>query len=215
MIALFRLVYPFVVIVLAWLALLARSSASKNAAPQPADPLGRAAADQWFRLLGITPRIAAEADGHEALLTLVALGYGTGIIPRLVLQHSGVRPRLHEVPTPSGPGELVIGVCVRRTDLHRPPGRRSLGCDEHRAGAARRGAVSRWRTVAVTHTATVTTTSVARAAGSPLTNATKTAMRARAPSKEPQVAWTAVPRVRAGAYNPLRMALRRSSGPRS
>lgn len=120
MIALFRLVYPFVVIVLAWLALLARSSASKNAAPQPADPLGRTAADQWFRLLGITPRIAAEADGHEALLTLVALGYGTGIIPRLVLQHSGVRPRLHEVPTPSGPGELVIGVCVRRTDLHRP-----------------------------------------------------------------------------------------------
>jgi LysR family transcriptional regulator, positive regulator for ilvC len=86
----------------------------------PRQGLVRTVADQWFRRLGITPRIAAEADGHEALLTLVALGYGMGIIPRLVLQHSGARPRFHEVPTPSGPGELTIGVCVRRTDLHRP-----------------------------------------------------------------------------------------------
>lgn len=86
----------------------------------PRHGMVRTAADQWFRRLGSTPRIAAEADGHEALLTLVALGYGTGIIPRLVLRHSSVRSRLHEVPTPSGPDDLVIGICVRRADLHRP-----------------------------------------------------------------------------------------------
>lgn len=80
----------------------------------------RTAADQWFRSLRITPHIAAEPDGHEALLTLVALGYGIGIIPSLVLQHSSIRSRLHQVPTSSGPEELAIGVCVRRTDLHRP-----------------------------------------------------------------------------------------------
>ncbi|MDQ1040136.1 LysR family positive regulator for ilvC [Streptomyces sp. V3I8] len=80
----------------------------------------RTAADQWFKSLRHTPRIAAEPDGHEALLTLVALGYGTGIIPGLVLQHSSIRSRFHQVPTPSSPGELSIGVCVRRTDLHRP-----------------------------------------------------------------------------------------------
>nr|WP_319328646.1 LysR substrate-binding domain-containing protein [Streptomyces europaeiscabiei] len=69
---------------------------------------------------GYPPHIAAEADGHEALLTLVALGYGTGIIPDLVLQHSGVRTRLRQLPTPSGPGQLAIGICIRRADLHRP-----------------------------------------------------------------------------------------------
>ncbi|MHB9756843.1 HTH-type transcriptional activator IlvY [Streptomyces sp. BYX5S] len=80
----------------------------------------RAAADRWFRKLGHTPRIAAEPDGHEALLTLVALGYGVGIIPGLVLQHSSIRSRLRQLPSPSAPGDLSIGVCVRRTALHRP-----------------------------------------------------------------------------------------------
>ncbi|TDC20588.1 hypothetical protein E1265_21420 [Streptomyces sp. 8K308] len=42
------------------------------------------AANRWFRRLCVTPRIAAEADGHEALLALVALDYGTGVIPDLV-----------------------------------------------------------------------------------------------------------------------------------
>ncbi|WP_372346663.1 LysR substrate-binding domain-containing protein [Streptomyces sp. KL116D] len=44
----------------------------------PQTGLVRDIANRWFRRHGITPRIAAEADGHEALLTLVALDYGTG-----------------------------------------------------------------------------------------------------------------------------------------
>ncbi|MGW3134958.1 HTH-type transcriptional activator IlvY [Streptomyces sp. NPDC001139] len=86
----------------------------------PRQGLVRDIANRWFRRIGITPRIAAEADGHEALLTLVALGYGTGIIPDLVLKHCSIRNRLQVVPTPSSPGELTIGACIRRTDLHRP-----------------------------------------------------------------------------------------------
>ncbi|GAA2689597.1 HTH-type transcriptional activator IlvY [Streptomyces aculeolatus] len=86
----------------------------------PRQGLVRDIANRWFRRIGITPRIAAEADGHEALLTLVALDYGTGIIPDLVLQHCSIRNRLRAVATPSSPGELTIGACVRRTDLHRP-----------------------------------------------------------------------------------------------
>jgi LysR family positive regulator for ilvC len=82
--------------------------------------LVRDIANRWFRRLGITPRIAAAADGHEALLTLVALGYGTGIIPDLVLQHCSIRRRLRVASAPSSPGELTIGACIRRTDLHRP-----------------------------------------------------------------------------------------------
>ncbi|ONK09888.1 HTH-type transcriptional activator IlvY [Streptomyces sp. MP131-18] len=86
----------------------------------PRKGLVRTAADQWFRSLGSHPHIAAEADGHEALLTLVALGYGTGVIPGLVLRHSGVRTGLRQLPTPPGLGRLTIGVCIRRADAHRP-----------------------------------------------------------------------------------------------
>ncbi|MFE7760373.1 HTH-type transcriptional activator IlvY [Streptomyces sp. NPDC057438] len=86
----------------------------------PRQGLVRAAADQWFRDLGIHPHIAAETDGHEALLTLVALGYGTGIIPELVLQHSGLHARLRQVAISSAPDHLTIAVCIRRADIHRP-----------------------------------------------------------------------------------------------
>lgn len=86
----------------------------------PRQGLVRDVANRWFRRLGITPRIAAEADGHEALLTLVALDYGTGIIPDLVFQHCSLRHRLHADSTAPSPGELTIGACIRRADLHRP-----------------------------------------------------------------------------------------------
>jgi LysR family transcriptional regulator, positive regulator for ilvC len=98
-----------------------------------ADPLGgpfvlprrgivREAAERWFRRggHGRAPDVAAEPDGHEALLTLVALGYGTGVVPRLVLDTSVARDRLAVVPIEPPPPPFTIGLCVRRADLRRP-----------------------------------------------------------------------------------------------
>lgn len=104
----------------------ARNSAHRVA---PADPptfvvpargLVREAAFRWFRRAGIRPAIAAEPDGHEALLALVALGYGTGIVPRLVLERSTSADRLVEVPADPALGAHTIGLCVRRAELRRP-----------------------------------------------------------------------------------------------
>ena len=58
--------------------------------------------------------------GHEGLLTLVALGCGTGVVPRLVLEHSAVRDRLAVLPVEPLPEPFAIGLCVRRADLRRP-----------------------------------------------------------------------------------------------
>jgi LysR family positive regulator for ilvC len=82
----------------------------------PARGLVREAAFHWFRSTGARPVIAAEPDGHEAILTLVALGNSTGIVPRLVLDSSITATR----PTEVSLDPLPIGLCVRRTDLHRP-----------------------------------------------------------------------------------------------
>jgi LysR family positive regulator for ilvC len=64
--------------------------------------------------------VACEPDGHEGLLTLVALGCGTGVVPRLVLEHSAVRDRLAVIPADPAPEPFDIGLCVRRADLRRP-----------------------------------------------------------------------------------------------
>lgn len=82
--------------------------------------LVRDAADRWFRARGTAPEVACEPDGHEGLLTLVALGCGTGVVPRLVLEHSAVRDRLSVIAADPAPEPFPIGLCVRRTDLRRP-----------------------------------------------------------------------------------------------
>ncbi|MFC7621400.1 HTH-type transcriptional activator IlvY [Microlunatus sp. GCM10028923] len=86
----------------------------------PARGLVREAAFRWFRRAGIRPVIAAEPDGHEGLLALVALGYGTGIVPRLVLERSTSADRLAEVAAEPALESHTIGLCVRRADLRRP-----------------------------------------------------------------------------------------------
>lgn len=96
----------------------ARESPSDGPFVVPARGLVRDAAFRWFRKTGTKPVIAAEPDGHEALLALVALGCGTGVVPRLVLESSAVRDQLVELPADLEP--LTIGLCARRADLHRP-----------------------------------------------------------------------------------------------
>ncbi|MFD5555582.1 HTH-type transcriptional activator IlvY [Streptomyces sp. NPDC127068] len=86
----------------------------------PRRGLVREAAQRWFRAHARTVRISAEPDGHEGLLALVALGCGTGVVPRLVLDHSAVRDVLTVVPVEPEPEALTIGLCVRRVDLRRP-----------------------------------------------------------------------------------------------
>ncbi|MGI5129137.1 HTH-type transcriptional activator IlvY [Pseudonocardia sp. CA-107938] len=86
----------------------------------PRRGLVRDAAERWFRARGAMPPVAAEPDGHEAVLTLAALGYGIGIVPRLVLDTSAVAPRLQVLAAEPGPAAMRVGLCVRREDLRRP-----------------------------------------------------------------------------------------------
>jgi LysR family positive regulator for ilvC len=87
----------------------------------PRRGLVREGAERWFRSRGgPLPAVVAEPDGHEAVLTLAALGYGIGIVPRLVLDTSAVAPRLQVLRVEPGPSSMRVGLCVRRADLRRP-----------------------------------------------------------------------------------------------
>jgi LysR family positive regulator for ilvC len=86
----------------------------------PRSGLAREAAWRWFRRQRRTPDVAAEPDGHEALLTLVALGCGVGVVPKLVLETSAVADRLIALPADPPLDPFTIGLCVRRPDLRRP-----------------------------------------------------------------------------------------------
>ncbi|MBL8202373.1 MAG: HTH-type transcriptional activator IlvY [Chromatiales bacterium] len=54
----------------------------------PESGLARQRADQWFRDLGVRPRIYAQVAGNEAIVSMVSLGFGVGVVPEIVLAAS-------------------------------------------------------------------------------------------------------------------------------
>ncbi len=54
----------------------------------PESGLARQRADQWFRELGVQPRIYAQVAGNEAIVSMVSLGFGIGVVPEIVLDAS-------------------------------------------------------------------------------------------------------------------------------
>ena len=43
---------------------------------------------EWFEERGLTPTIYAQVAGNEAIVSMVSLGFGVGVVPRIVLDNS-------------------------------------------------------------------------------------------------------------------------------
>ena len=50
--------------------------------------LARSRVDAWFRARGVQPAIYAQVAGNEAIVSMVSLGFGIGVVPRIVLDNS-------------------------------------------------------------------------------------------------------------------------------
>jgi LysR family positive regulator for ilvC len=86
----------------------------------PAYGLARDFVEQWFDRRGLTPNVYAEIQGHEAILSLVALGCGVGVVPRLVLEKSALADRIVELPARPALRQFRIALCVRERSLANP-----------------------------------------------------------------------------------------------
>jgi LysR family positive regulator for ilvC len=86
----------------------------------PARGLARTYADRWLRARRVQPNIYAEVQGHEAILSLVALGCGIGVVPQLVFDKSALRDAVRQLDVRPPMEQFRIGVCVRRRSLSDP-----------------------------------------------------------------------------------------------
>lgn len=70
--------------------------------------------EQWFRKKQVgKPNVYAKVSGHEALVSMVALGCGIGIAPLVVIENSPVKDRLEQLPeTHIEPFDLGL-VCLK------------------------------------------------------------------------------------------------------
>ncbi len=82
--------------------------------------LSRDYAERWFREHRVSRRIYAEVAGHEAIIAMVQLGFGVGVVPRLVLDQSPLAPGVRAVtPVPALP-EYQVGLCGQKRRLAIP-----------------------------------------------------------------------------------------------
>ncbi len=86
----------------------------------PATGLARAAVERWFSRKRISPRIYGEVPGNEAILSLVSLGCGVGIVPKLVMDKSPLRADVRPLDVEPRLGEFRVGVCTPRRRLKSP-----------------------------------------------------------------------------------------------
>ncbi len=76
-------------------------------------------ANSWFKMKHIKPSIYAQVSGHEAIVSMVALGCGVGIAPDVVINNSPVKEKVQRLKLENvKPFEL--GICCNRSKLNDP-----------------------------------------------------------------------------------------------
>jgi len=82
--------------------------------------LARKRLDQWFRAHSFKPTIYAQIAGHEAIVSMVGLGFGVGVVPGLVIENSPLKDKIVRIETDTELQPFDVGVCVLNRRLQDP-----------------------------------------------------------------------------------------------
>jgi LysR family positive regulator for ilvC len=85
----------------------------------PRRGLERQRIDAWLEQQGARPEIYAEVDGNEAILAMVALGCGVGVVPELVRKDSPLRGRIEQLEIRRPPRGYHVSLCAKSRTLSR------------------------------------------------------------------------------------------------
>tara|TARA_R110001583_G_scaffold26571_9_gene95859 strand:+ start:1520 stop:2401 length:882 start_codon:yes stop_codon:yes gene_type:complete len=87
--------------------------------------------DNWFRKFKVgKPHIYGTVAGHEALISMVALGCGVGIAPDVVVENSPVRERVKNINSEASIQSFDLGVCCNKKRLQEPLINAFISCVE-------------------------------------------------------------------------------------
>ncbi|ORJ53672.1 HTH-type transcriptional activator IlvY [Geothermobacter hydrogeniphilus] len=76
--------------------------------------------DQWFKEQQLRPNISSEVSGNEAIIAMVRLGVGVGVVPQLVLERSPFRDEMRILEDAPRLEPYIVGLCTSRKNLRRP-----------------------------------------------------------------------------------------------
>lgn len=82
--------------------------------------LARTRVNHWFAARDIQPNIYAQVSGHEAIVSMVALGAGVGVVPELVLKNSPMAGRVRVLHVQPELEPFSVGLCARTQRMEEP-----------------------------------------------------------------------------------------------
>lgn len=84
----------------------------------PLKGLSRTRAEKWFAYKGITPNVYSQVAGNEAIIAMVSMGSGIGIVPKLVLQKSSLKNEVEIMEIEPDLKPFVVGACTTSANLN-------------------------------------------------------------------------------------------------
>ena len=86
----------------------------------PEEGLARERLDKWFVSQGIKPNVYAEVKGNEAIVSMVSLGFGVGVVPQIVVDNSPLANKVKRFNPQPDLGPYDTGICVMEKRLKSP-----------------------------------------------------------------------------------------------
>lgn len=86
----------------------------------PERELARRRIDLWFKDKGIRPNVYAQVSGNEAILAMVNLGFGMGVIPKLVFEKRPFEVNVSPITVSPPLRPYSVGICVQQRRLSSP-----------------------------------------------------------------------------------------------
>ncbi len=83
----------------------------------PERGLARDRALRWFQRRGLVPSISAQVAGNEAIVSMVSLGGGVGVVPGIVLDNSPLAERVQILKVSPKLKPLEVGLFVLKKSL--------------------------------------------------------------------------------------------------
>ena len=85
----------------------------------PARGPSRRIVHHWFAEHNIRPRVYANVSGNEAIVSMVSLGLGIGFVPRIVLENSTAKNRVHSIAV-DNIEPYQLGLCYLKERANEP-----------------------------------------------------------------------------------------------
>lgn len=82
--------------------------------------VGRQRIDRWFEGKNIKPKIYAQVAGNEAIVSMVSLGFGIGVVPQIVLDNSPLSNKVKVLDVKPWLAAYDVGLCVLEKKLKSP-----------------------------------------------------------------------------------------------